>query len=292
MIFLVLSILSTTILYLLFKWFAVKGVSVFEAIVINYLFAFFLGMSLVPDLSGALEHAMQLPTWMWGGLLLGFSFIGIFNITGKSAQLIGVSNTTIAGKMSLVMVVILFSLTNPEEKLSWLSYVAIGLAILGIIFSSFKADGKKPQGNWILYPVIIFMGSTLIDYMIPKLSETAQSPEDLALYSCLPFLTAGLTGFGYVGIEKWRGAQKKFRFSKLEWLYGGLLGLVNFFSIFFLVKTINANWMSKSSIVCINNLGVVMCGTLLAIFIFKERLNKLNWLGLGLAMAALLLLLL
>jgi drug/metabolite transporter (DMT)-like permease len=292
MIFLVLSILSTTILYLLFKWFAVKGVSVFEAIVINYLFAFVLGMSLVPDLSGALEHAMQLPTWMWGGLLLGFSFIGIFNITGKSAQLIGVSNTTIAGKMSLVMVVILFSLTNPEEKLSWLSYVAIGLAILGIIFSSFKADGKKPQGNWILYPVIIFMGSTLIDYMIPKLSETAQSPEDLALYSCLPFLTAGLTGFGYVGIEKWRGAQKKFRFSKLEWLYGGLLGLVNFFSIFFLVKTINANWMSKSSIVCINNLGVVMCGTLLAIFIFKERLNKLNWLGLGLAMAALLLLLL
>jgi len=292
MIFLVFSVLSTTLLYLLFKWFAVKGVHVFEAIVINYLFAFGLGFILVPDLSAALQHALAFPTWAWGGLLLGFSFIGIFNVTGKSAQLIGVSNTTIAGKMSLVMVVILFSLTNPEEQLSWVSWMAIGLAILGIVFSSIKADGKKPQGNWIWYPVVIFLGSTLIDFMIPKLSETATMPEDLALYSCLPFLTAGLTGLTYVGVKKWQGSAQAFQFSRLEWMYGGLLGLVNFFSIFFLVKTINAGWLSKSSIVCINNLGVVMLGTLLAIVVFKEKLNKLNWLGLALAMAALLLLLL
>jgi drug/metabolite transporter (DMT)-like permease len=291
MIFLGLSILSTTLLYLLFKWFAIKGVHVFEAIVINYLFAFGLGFLLVPDLPSALHHAFDFPTWTWGGLLLGFSFIGIFNITGKSAQLIGVSNTTIAGKMSLVLVVILFSLTNPEEQLSWISWIAIGLAILGIVFSSFKADGKKPQGPWMVYPVTIFLGSTLIDFMIPKLSETADSPEDLALYSCLPFFTAGLTGLVYVGIQKWRGTTQTFQFSRLEWMYGGLLGLVNFFSIFFLVKTINAGWMSKSSIVCINNLGVVMLGTLLAIVFFKEKLNKLNWIGLALALAALLLLL-
>ena len=291
MIFLIASVSATTLLYLLFKWFAIKGVQVFEAIVINYFFAFGLGFLLVPNKIMAIEHALQLPTWTWGGLLLGFSFIGIFNITGKSAQLIGVSNTTIAGKMSLVLVVILFSITNPEEKLSGIKWLAIGLAILGIVFSSFRADGKKPQGNWIWFPIIIFLGSTLIDYMIPKLSESASTAEDLALYSCFPFLTAGLSGMIYVLFEKIRGNGASFRFSKLEILYGGILGVVNFFSIFFLVKTINAGWMSKSSIVCINNLGVVMLGTIMAIVIFKEKLSALNWLGLTLAMTALILLL-
>ena len=291
MIFLLLSICSTTLLYLLFKWFGVKGVRVFEAIVINYFFAFSLGFLLVPQKADAIQHAIQFPTWSWGGLLLGFSFISIFNITGKSAQLIGVSNTTIAGKMSLVMVVILFSITNPEEKLSTLKWLAIGMAILGIVFSSVRADGKKPQGQWIWYPIIIFLGSTLIDFLIPKLSETAHAEEDLALYSCLPFLTAGLSGIIYVGIEKWRGVGNRFRFSKLEFIYGGLLGVVNFFSIFFLVKTINAQWMSKSTIVCLNNLGVVMFGTFLAILFFQEKLNKINWIGIGLAILSLLLLL-
>ncbi len=291
MIFLIASVSATTLLYLLFKWFAIKGVQVFEAIVINYFFAFGLGFLLVPNKIMAIEHALQLPTWTWGGLLLGFSFIGIFNITGKSAQLIGVSNTTIAGKMSLVLVVILFSITNPEEKLSGIKWLAIGLAILGIVFSSFRADGKKPQGNWIWFPIIIFLGSTLIDYLIPKLSESASTAEDLALYSCFPFLTAGLSGMIYVLFEKIRGKGASFRFSKLEILYGGILGVVNFFSIFFLVKTINVGWMSKSSIVCINNLGVVMLGTIMAIVIFKEKLSALNWLGLTLAMTALILLL-
>ena len=287
MIFLLLSICATTLLYLLFKWFAIKGVRVFEAIVINYFFAFGLGFFLVPDKMETVQAAMEWPTWAWGGLLLGFSFIGIFNITGKSAQLIGVSNTTIAGKMSLVLVVILFSITNPEEHLSVLKWMAILLAILGIVFSSIKADGKRPEGNWFWYPIIIFLGSTLIDYMIPKLSETANHSNHIALYSCLPFFTAGLSGITYVLIQRMRGKGDQYSFTSNEWIFGGLLGLVNFFSIFFLVKTINDGWLSKGTIVCLNNLGVVLLSTLIAVVAFKEKLSRINWIGLALAIVAL-----
>ena len=97
--FLLASIVSTTGLYLLFKWFAIKGVHVFEAILINYLVAFSFGICMVDNPSFAFSQAQHFPTWTWGALLLGISFISIFNITGKSAQLVGVSNTTIAGKM-------------------------------------------------------------------------------------------------------------------------------------------------------------------------------------------------
>ena len=46
----------------------------------------------------------------------------------------------------------------------------------------------------------------------------------------------------------------------------------------------------KSKIVCLNNLGVVMVSTFVAILLFKERLSKINWVGLGLSIVALLVL--
>jgi drug/metabolite transporter (DMT)-like permease len=290
MTFLILSILSTTLLYLLFKWFAIKGVQVFEAIMVNYLVAFTFGISMATDLKVGLDEALQFPTWCWGALLLGISFISIFNVTGKSAQLVGVSNTTIAGKMSLVLVVIIFTLTNPEEQLTSVQWIAIGLAIMGIVLSSIKADGRRFERSMLVYPAIIFFGSTLIDYMIPKLSETAQTASALSLYACLPFLTAGISGLLYVLYNKWRKTGKTFQFGKKEWQYGALLGVVNYGSIFFLVKTIDSGWMLKTSIICLNNLGVVMLSTMIAVMIFKERLSKINWAGLALSVMALLLL--
>lgn len=287
--FLLASIVSTTGLYLLFKWFAIKGVHVFEAILINYLVAFSFGICMVDNPSFAFSQAQHFPTWTWGALLLGISFISIFNITGKSAQLVGVSNTTIAGKMSLVMVVWLFSLTNPEEKLEWHQWLAIAMAILGIVFSSIKSDGVQMKGNVIFYPAIIFLGSTLIDFMIPKLSETAQTHSELSLYACLPFLTAGITGALYVLYQKAKGTST-LQFTRKEWIYGTLLGVVNYGSIYFLVKTVDSGWMLKSKIVCLNNLGVVMLSTFIAILFFKERLSKINGLGLLLSIVALLIL--
>jgi hypothetical protein len=221
---------------------------------------------------------------------LGISFISIFNVTGKSAQLVGVSNTTIAGKMSLVLVVIIFTLTNPEEQLTSVQWIAIGLAIMGIVLSSIKADGRRFERSMLVYPAIIFFGSTLIDYMIPKLSETAQTASALSLYACLPFLTAGISGLLFVLYNKWRKTGKTFQFGKKEWQYGALLGVVNYGSIFFLVKTIDSGWMLKTSIICLNNLGVVMLSTMIAVMFFKERLSKINWAGLALSVMALLLL--
>ncbi len=257
---------------------------------VNYLVAFTFGISMATDLNAGIAEALQFPTWSWGALLLGISFISIFNVTGKSAQLVGVSNTTIAGKMSLVLVVILFTMTNPEEQLTTTKWMAIGLAIMGIVFSSIKADGRRFEKSMLVYPAIIFFGSTLIDYMIPKLSETAKSPAALSLYACLPFLTAGMTGLLFVLYNKIKSTERIFHFGKKEWIYGTVLGVVNYGSIFFLVRTIDSGWMLKTSIICLNNLGVVMLSTLIAVIFFKERLSKVNVLGLTMSVIALLLL--
>jgi multidrug transporter EmrE-like cation transporter len=48
--------------------------------------------------------------------------------------------------------------------------------------------------------------------------------------------------------------------------------------------------MLKTSIICLNNLGVVMLSTIIAVVFFKERLSKVNVLGLAMSVIALLLL--
>jgi uncharacterized membrane protein len=72
---------------------------------------------------------------------------------------------------------------------------------------------------------------------------------------------------------------------------GVLLGVINYGSIFFLVQSYNTKILQKSSLLPINNLGVVILGAVAAIMIFKETLSRNNWIGIGLSIVALVLLL-
>jgi uncharacterized membrane protein len=49
--------------------------------------------------------------------------------------------------------------------------------------------------------------------------------------------------------------------------------------------------MEKSAMLPINNLGVVLVSALAAVLIFKEKLTRYNWVGVGLSLVALALLL-
>ena len=73
-----------------------------------------------------------------------------------------------------------------------------------------------------------------------------------------------------------------FNLRVLAW--GILLGLVNFGSIFFLVKTLNYQHplqgsIDSSVVFGINNIGIVTLSVLLGVLLFKERLSRINIAG-------------
>jgi drug/metabolite transporter (DMT)-like permease len=72
---------------------------------------------------------------------------------------------------------------------------------------------------------------------------------------------------------------------------GLLLGTVNYGSVYFLVKAYDSELMSKSTLLPVNNLAVVILGTLAAVFLFREKLNRINFLGVACSVVALALLL-
>ncbi|MFM7106061.1 MAG: EamA/RhaT family transporter, partial [Flavobacteriales bacterium] len=71
---------------------------------------------------------------------------------------------------------------------------------------------------------------------------------------------------------------------------GIMLGVVNYGSIYFLVIAYNSGVMEKSTLLPLNNLGVVIVSALGAVIIFTEKLSRPNWMGLALSLLALALL--
>lgn len=69
---------------------------------------------------------------------------------------------------------------------------------------------------------------------------------------------------------------------------GLMIGFFNFFNILFYLKAHQAFKGNPSLVYTGMNIGVIAIGALIGVALFKEKLGKLNWLGLALSVAAIL----
>jgi multidrug transporter EmrE-like cation transporter len=70
-------------------------------------------------------------------------------------------------------------------------------------------------------------------------------------------------------------------------LLGFLLGAANFGSLYFIIKALNKSNLDSSLVFALNNMSVVALTTILGTLLFKERLNKINFVGIALAIISL-----
>ncbi|MEO8732845.1 MAG: hypothetical protein ABI373_00805, partial [Flavobacteriales bacterium] len=71
------------------------------------------------------------------------------------------------------------------------------------------------------------------------------------------------------------------------WIGGGLLGCVNYGSVYFMVRALSSSGLPGSSVFPLVNVGVIIFGSAASIILFKERLKPLHWAGIALSVAAL-----
>jgi drug/metabolite transporter (DMT)-like permease len=287
MIFLFLSIMANAAIYPIFKLFDRKGIQLFPAIVLNYITALTCGLLVVPELNKALESATTGPIWAVGGIALGAVFISIFYMMGVSSQRVGVGITTIASKMSLALAVLLFAWFDPTQMPGPMKITAIVLAMAGVVMSSITEEQGHFSLRNLAFPLVILLGSTVIDFGVAYFQAFTTNENELSLYSCLSFGAAGTIGIGILIFKVATGA---IRLRTIDILSGIGLGIVNYGSIYFLVKAYNANLFASSTTLPINNLAVVMVGAAIAYFGFRERFTKTNVLGLLCCLLALVLL--
>ena len=283
MVDLALSVLFTSLLYVIFKLFDVYKVQTLYAIITNYFTASFVGTFFF-DTTLNLGDAPQ-KTWFWGTFALGVLFIVVFNITAKSSQELGVSVTSVASKMSLVVPVI-FGVVLYKESLSYLQVIGISLALIAVYFASSKPRTLDALKGPLWLPLMVFIGSGLIDVALNYFQERHVPQNEIPLFSSTVFMAAGTTGILFILMRSFR-KPLKVNFKNVLW--GIALGIPNYFTVYFLLGALRNEHLNSASVFTINNVAIVLFTTLLGIIIFKERLSIKNWSGIALAVISIIL---
>lgn len=283
MIYLFLSIIISTGLFVIFKYFGIYKIDVLKAIFINYIVAFILGFSLSEKQFSILEIPEQ--SWFKGALFLGALFVSIFFVMALTAQRNGVSVASVAGKMSVVIPVF-FGVFLYDETVTTLKIVGILIALVAVYLSSVKDSTKGVKKAGLLFPILLFLGSGTIDTLLKYLETNFVQREDVSLFSGSLFAIAACFS-GTILLVK--SIKQKKQFGIQNCIAGFILGVPNYFSIIFLIKALQTEGFESSTLFTINNVGIVLVSTLVGILLFKEKFSLKNKIGVVLAVLGILL---
>ncbi|MBT8263370.1 MAG: DMT family transporter [Bacteroidia bacterium] len=278
MIFLLLSVLSSTVIFVTFKLFDRFKVNTLHAIVVNYIVASLCGIIAFEGVVDPIDIVNK--DWFVYTAVLGLLFIIIFNLMAITTQRSGLSVVSVATKMSLV-IPILFGLLYYKESLGIYKFIGIILALVAVYLASIKTrSGLRINRSNLIYPFLVFLGSGIIDTSLKYLEDTHVAKNEVSIFSSMIFATAAVTG---LFILIWQMIKGSFRFEVKNVIGGIALGIPNYFSVYFLVKALRSDILESSGIFTVNNVAVVMTSTLVGILLFHEKLLVKNWIGIALA---------
>ena len=277
MIYLLLSIISSVLLFILFKEFNKININTSQAITSNYLTASLLAYffnDIIFDFDYLYNSSWLIPT-----ILLGVLFIIMFNVMAITTQKLSISIAATASKMSLIIPVLLTFLLQKNFNTSLFKIIGIFIGLLSVYFI-FKKDEKikKP----ISISVLLFFGSGIVDASIDYIRSYLLLIDEYILFIATIFFTAFIIGLLQIIYHKHSIKIKNI-------LAGIVLGIPNYFSIYFVLKALEN--LGAITVFSSLNIGVVLISSILSALYYKEDISKINWFGILLACTSILLIL-
>lgn len=277
MIYLLLSIVFSSSLFVIFKYFEYYKINTLQAIVVNYLVAFTVGMLSASSFSRITTIPEQ--PWFYGALVLGLLFVSVFFVMAMTSQKNGVSVASISGKMSVV-VPILFGILLYDENTNWIKLLGITMALVAVYLASSKASENSEKKVSLLFPVLLFIGSGVIDTALKYVEINYVALTEVDFFSGSLFGIAAVFGMSILGYN-YVVHSKKLHFKNI--IAGIVLGIPNYYSIVFLIKALQNKGLESSTLFTINNVGIVILSAVLGFIIFKESFSLQNKIGIFLA---------
>ena len=287
MIYLILAILFSSAIFVVMRLFKRFNLDNHQALAWNYAMAAGLGY-VMSAIHGPLTSPVS-EAWFPLSLLTGFWFILTYVLMTVSSQRSGVTVTSLSSKLSVVIPT-LFGILVLKERLGIVSAIGIALALVALFLVVSKknkddvvADKAKPSALIILLPIFIFFGTGIGDVLM-KITETANQSSDMTPMIAFIYLVSFLFGVILVIFDLAKGK------TKWQWksaLGGIVLGAVNFFSTYSIYHAMRV--FDNVVLFPIYNIGVVSLTALIGLVFFREKLTWKNYLGLVLAIIAVLL---
>jgi drug/metabolite transporter (DMT)-like permease len=133
--------------------------------------------------------------------------------------------------------------------------------------------------------MLVFLAGGAVDVSMKAFEESFGARNSRVLFLLLAFGIAFLIGLTVV---LWRGVRQGRWPTAATVGWGVVLGLINYGSLEFILRAINQ--LPGTFVFPVNNIAIVLLAAALGVWVWGERLTRLNRIGLGLAVVALLLL--
>lgn len=272
MIYLTIAVLCSVAVSVLLKVLRQKNIDIRQTIVAGYPVAFLLTWFLLtPDVGG-----MNALGGAWGIIIaLGILLPAVFIVLGRAIESVGMVATDAAQRLSLIIPIVAAFLLFGEVLTSTRIFgLLLGFLALGaLIYRPQQGQVSKQAKHTPLWLFGVWAGYGIIDILFKQVAKQGTA---FPLTLFVSFGLAGLWLFIYLLITRvrWQGNALA---------AGLLLGALNMGNIYAYVRAHQLLSESPSIVFTGMNVGVIAVATLIGVGVFKESLNRINVLGLLLA---------
>lgn len=274
---LIIAVLCSVAVSVLLKVARKKNIVIQQAIAFNYIVA--LGLSyflLKPDFKGLgfTEFVVQsenAPVFFALGILLPTVFI----IMSKAVEFAGIVRSDAAQRLSLFLPIVAAFLIFGEQ-LSQARLIGIILAFVALFCLLNKPTDTESNIKGMVGLILVWFGYGIIDILFKQVAKSGGAfPATLFI----SFVLAACVMFGYLLL-------KREVFTVPSFVGGIILGGLNFMNILFYIKAHQSFSENPTLVFAGMNIGVICLGTITGAFVFKEKISKINGVGIAIGISA------
>lgn len=280
MIDIILTILTFTSMLILFKLFERFKVDNLQAIVVNYITAGICGVFIMGNKFDFED--LFISDYSPYAFIVGLLFIFTFNLIAFGTQKIGIAITTVANKMSMIIPVVA-GIYFFNEQLNIVKIIGIVIALIAIYFTSTTGGKLSFNKKYLWLILVILIGQGIADTTFNIARATTSAHNNIGSFFSAIFFCSSILGFVFLLLEIVRG---KTNFHLKSLLWGIVLGIPNFATLFFFFRSLQHSGLESSQVFPIINMGVIILSSIMGIILFKEKLQRENWTGVLLAVVA------
>lgn len=275
---LIIAVLCSVAVSVLLKVARKRNIVIQQAIAFNYIVALSLSWFLLkPDFKGLefsefIAQSENTPIFLALGILLPSVFI----IMSKAVEFAGIVRSDAAQRLSLFLPILAAFLIF-HETLSQSKVVGIVLAFVGLFCLLSKPNEQSAVDfRGVLGLVGVWFGYGIIDILFKQVAKSGGAfPTTLFI----AFSLAACIMFIYLLF-------KRTQWNVASFIGGIILGVLNFFNILFYIKAHQSFGANPTLVFAGMNIGVICLGTITGALIFKEKISKVNWLGIVFSLCA------
>ncbi len=281
MINIIYTILLFNVLIIVFKMFEKYKVDNLQGLIVNYLTAaicsfFFLEQDF------SLDYILQ-SDWLYHAIIIGTLFIVVFNFYAFGTQKVGISVTTVANKMSLIIpVCAALILYSEENTFDGLKIIAFFLALVGIYLSAIIGGKLTFNIKYLWLIILVFSGQGISDAIFNDFAQKFPNEGGYLFFMTL-FFFASISG---ILILSGKSIKSKNSLQLKSLFWGIVFGIPNFFSLVFFLKALNDPELSSSIVFPLVSMGVIVSSSIIGMVLFKEKISRNNWIGILLSICS------